>query len=166
MGRLKKTRRKWILEKVTELGVDRIIAVETDFASQDVWEEDKHRLQVIEAAEQCERMTLPSLGEEVWENLMNQMETSNDESWLICRERSPDSLPLWQALPTTTATNVVVGPEGGWSPAELEDLEAHISRNNVHFVSLGSSVLRTETAAIAAISALVLAQDATSKADE
>jgi 16S rRNA (uracil1498-N3)-methyltransferase len=152
MGRLKKTRRKWVLEKVTELGVHEIIAVDTDFSSPDVWEQDKHRLQVIEAAEQCERMTLPSLDEEPWEYLMNLMETRNDDVRLICRERSPDSLPLWQVLPTKTNTNVLVGPAGGWSPSELEDLESLVSReNHIQFVSLGSLVLRAETAAIAAL---------------
>ena len=159
MGRMKKIRRKWVLEKVTELGVDRICAVETDFSSQDEWEADKHRLQVIEAAEQCERMTLPSLVETSWEDLLNLMKASDDADWLICRERSPRSLPLWQALPGGTATNILVGPEGGWSPAELEDLDTLTSRKNVKFVSLGPLVLRAETAAIAAVSAVVLAND-------
>jgi 16S rRNA (uracil1498-N3)-methyltransferase len=163
MGRLKKTRRKWVLEKVTELGVDRISAVDTDFSSQDEWEADKHRLQVIEASEQCERMSLPSLVETSWEDLLNLMKASDDHDWLICRERSPSSLPLWQALPATAATNILVGPEGGWSPAEIEDFDKFTSQKNIQFVSLGPLVLRAETAAIAAVSAVVLANDVKEK---
>jgi len=158
MGRLKKTRRKWILEKVTELGVNRIVAVDTEFSSTDGWEEEKHRLQVIEASEQCERMTIPSLHEVSWDDLMDDIHTSNDVDWLICRERSPESRPLFQVLPTTRSTNILIGPEGGWSPRELKELQIHTHRDNVQFVSLGSTVLRAETAAIGAVSTIAFAQ--------
>jgi RsmE family RNA methyltransferase len=192
IGRLKKPRRKWILEKATELGVDSINVVDTEFSSvMDAWEYDKHWLQVVEAAEQCERLTLPSLVEapSTWDSLLDRMNdddhpigdteenkhpSGGDEQWLICRERSPESLPLWQALSasasqdpssskstTSTAYHVVVGPEGGWSPTELESFQEiqHRRPDRVQFVSLGSLVLRAETAAIAAVSAVALLQD-------
>lgn len=169
MGCLKKPRRKWVLEKVTELGVDEILALTTEYSSRDAWEEDKHRLQIIEAAEQCERMTLPILGEESWEDLIEKMNDSSrddETTWFICRERSPDSQPIWKALqerscvelPSAT-TRILVGPEGGWSPTELAEFSKLTVKGNIQFVSLGSLVLRAETAAISAVSAVALFQE-------
>ncbi|MEF2845261.1 MAG: RsmE family RNA methyltransferase [Eggerthellaceae bacterium] len=88
---------------------------------------------------------------------------------LICWEEAPGTAHLAQALlacktasPSTTATTafagsckasfpcvgVVVGPEGGLTNSEVDALlTAH---NNAHLVSLGSSILRTETAGIVA----------------
>ena len=170
MGRLKKQRRKWVLEKVTELGIASIDVVDTEFSSTtDIWEYDKHMTQVIEAAEQCERFTIPSLSVDTtpWSDLMNDMEReeeSNDH-WLICRERSPNlTLPIMSALQKIgndcgSNIHILVGPEGGWSPMELEEMSKIETKSNIHFVSLGSLVLRAETAAIAAITATLLSQD-------
>ena len=60
----------------------------------------------------------------------------------------------------STLYHIVVGPEGGWSPSEIEAFqELQKNQSNVRFVSLGPLVLRAETAAIAAISAVALATD-------
>jgi 16S rRNA (uracil1498-N3)-methyltransferase len=52
-----------------------------------------------------------------------------------------------EGIPKSTSIVALVGPEGGWSNDELELLAAHDSRP----VSLGPRVLRTETAAVVAI---------------
>ena len=81
---------------------------------------------------------------------------------LVCWEEAPLSLPLSKAVQefTQVDTNalsdlkiaIVVGPEGGLTSCEVDTL---LSVNNAHLVSLGSSILRTETAGIVA-PALVL----------
>ncbi len=162
MGRLKKPRRKWVLEKATELGVNTLSVIDTEYST-DAWEQEKHLAQIVEAAEQCERMTIPTLQETSWEVFLEHMKHEGyNQQWLICRERSPESLPLWTALQKpTNVTHIVVGPEGGWSPKELNDLQnIQQQRSAIHFVSLGSLVLRAETAAVAAISAVALSHDA------
>ena len=47
---------------------------------------------------------------------------------------------------------IVVGPEGGWSAEERSMLSTSAANSQVRLVSLGPSILRTETAAIAALS--------------
>ncbi|MCR4311475.1 MAG: RsmE family RNA methyltransferase, partial [Candidatus Taylorbacteria bacterium] len=54
-------------------------------------------------------------------------------------------------IETTNALGVLIGPEGGWSEQEL----ALIKEKNIPLVSLGTQILRAETAAIA-VSALLL----------
>jgi 16S rRNA U1498 N3-methylase RsmE len=103
---------------------------------------------------------------------------------LACRERSvTGSVPVWSALegifstpPTmetgsvangcgtamaTTTVAFLVGPEGGWSPAEQELLNQLALRFPRAFynVSLGRTILRSETAAVAALSSFALFRD-------
>ena len=133
IGHLKnKQRRKWVFEKATELAVDGICILDTDYTNQDqsshyYWEDDrdKHRAHVIEAAEQCERLTIPSISSELWSmerlvdaiissssssssNTNNNNNNSNDNDnsnnthhnhyWLVCRERSESSPPILSVL--------------------------------------------------------------------
>ena len=202
-----KQRRRWVFEKATELGIDSVTILETDFSNnngnsdsnnrdnsykkKDVrWEDDreKHKLHVIEAAEQCERLTIPSVGAELWsveavanevarkggdgdENLIenvsskDEIETETETEqhlWLVCRERSESSPPILTVLEDSvsnsndqlpTTIHLLVGPEGGWSPRELEVFSLI---QQVRFVSLGSSVLRAETAAITAVASVTM----------
>jgi RsmE family RNA methyltransferase len=88
---------------------------------------------------------------------------------LVCRERI-NSLPVWRALETvysvTTAKEPVsvmflIGPEGGWSPAEEECMNEMESKypGCLYNVSLGPTVLRAETAAMTAVAAYTLYHD-------
>mmetsp|Transcript_29085 Transcript_29085/g.70138 ORF Transcript_29085/g.70138 Transcript_29085/m.70138 type:complete len:545 (-) Transcript_29085:51-1685(-) len=191
VGQLKKQQLRWVVEKATELGVDGITILDTDFTVASTkggreFEYDKHCIHIIEAAEQCERLSIPNLstGSVSLDDLVSYIrddtdsrseyhqQVKNDQQeqhhqqeqhqqqtqnlWLVCRERSRDSVPIISALKHTNncTIHVLVGPEGGWSPNEIEVL-SHLSRriSNIQFVSLGSLVLRAETAAIAAVAA-------------
>lgn len=88
---------------------------------------------------------------------------------LVCRERI-NSLPVWRALETvysaTTGEESVsvmflIGPEGGWSPAEEECMNEMESKypGCLYNVSLGPTVLRAETAAMTAVAAHTLFHD-------
>jgi len=149
----KSTRRSWLLEKVTELGVDHIWWMNTELANSSSGDSEKQHLQVVEAAEQCERMTLPKIDAIEWHDVLQQVDDGTDTLWVFCRERSPSSTPLWKLLstprPSFSSVHILVGPEGGWSKQELEDVAA---RPHVLQVSLGSTVLRAETAAMVAVS--------------
>ncbi|KAG7350601.1 16S ribosomal RNA methyltransferase RsmE [Nitzschia inconspicua] len=190
LGRLKKKQqRKWVLEKVTELGVDGITLLDTEYSTGsggDPWDHEKHQAHVIEAAEQCERLTLPSLSPQPlpWEDLLDRINASTNGNgaiqhiWLVCRERCVDSPPILSVLHNMQEVyaakddvrevryHLLVGPEGGWSPNELEivsDLVTNAVQQPkpetpiVQFVSLGSLVLRAETAAITATAIVGLA---------
>jgi RsmE family RNA methyltransferase len=88
---------------------------------------------------------------------------------LVCRERI-NSLPAWRALENvysaTTGEEPVsvmflIGPEGGWSPAEEECMNEMESKypGCLYNVSLGPTVLRAETAAMTAVAAYTLFHD-------
>jgi 16S rRNA (uracil1498-N3)-methyltransferase len=187
MGQLKKRQQlKWVMEKVTELGVDEITLVDTEYSvgsgNSDPWDHEKHMSHLVEAAEQCERLTLPvlSLEPKSWKNLMEEMRASHKDSgvmtyWFVCRERSVSSPPLLSVLLNLLEEhcsresndmlgmrfNVLVGPEGGWSPQELDafanimmSTDEHVENHQIQFVSLGSLVLRAETAAMTAVAVL------------
>ena len=185
MGMIKKQRRKWVLEKVTELGISSISAVETEYSladgkskSSENWDYPKHYLQLIEAAEQCERFTIPKLNEQPlsWVDLIEKIdynnndgdESNNDTLWLICRERQPSNTNLIKTIQKRrgnqkndgqgTNINVLVGPEGGWSPQEIMQFETLAEKNPVcvKLVSLGSLILRAETAAITAVATVMM----------
>jgi len=169
-----KARRRWVFEKSTELGIDSVRVLSTDFSSssdsnyknkqqRNVWDAEdceKHFKHVIEAAEQSEQLSVPSIEEKSWsvdellEAIDNNTSESDNHLWLVCRERSATSPPILQVLADskqTTSIHILIGPEGGWSPRELNLLA---NNEKIQFVSLGSSVLRAETAAIAAVAAV------------
>ena len=95
---------------------------------------------------------------------------------LVCRERSNSTLPVWRvleqvllkqgtdgennSLPISVA--FLIGPEGGWSPQENERMDALEREYPELFwnVSLGPNILRAETAAMTAVAAFTLFQDA------
>ena len=96
---------------------------------------------------------------------LQESEPDNDTkkvSLAICRERSTEATPVLDYLSTKQANGqavaFVVGPEGGWSPREVELFDALIRENpeSIQSVSLGSTVLRSETACLVSASAFAL----------
>jgi RsmE family RNA methyltransferase len=143
---------------------------------------DKFALIGIEAAEQCERLTVPTFITSLALPLENTERMSDDcviqlddlvKEWIyegqcktlmVCRERkdSNDSfvLPVLEALnkhSTSSSEGVafLIGPEGGWSLEEENLLDKYCAEHPTTIVgiSLGSTVLRAETASIMAIGA-------------
>jgi len=154
--------------------------VGTDYVNEKGLNADKLMLQAIEASEQSERLTIPrfvspSTGE-IWNmsdfldrftHYEDENSTSCNRHLLICRERRDGVLPLMKVLDhvhdmsgidVNKEISFLIGPEGGWSPEE-NSLFDHLSEKasgNVQSVTLGSSVLRAETCAIACTAAWTL----------
>lgn len=148
----------FILQKSTELGVSRIVpltlarsTVRLDAATalrkQAHWEGV-----VISAAEQCGRDRIPAVAAPC--ELATAL--AGDDSALrlllapdAAARRLPDLLDDWSAAPAGGIC-LLVGPEGGFEPAEIDAATA------AGFVAcqLGPRVLRTETAALATLAAL------------
>ena len=63
-------------------------------------------------------------------------------------DEDPGAMPLLKAVPAGDAVALALGPEGGWTPEERQQCVAAGWKP----VSLGPTVLRAETAAIAAVS--------------
>jgi 16S rRNA (uracil1498-N3)-methyltransferase len=143
---LKRDATELAVQKATELGVAVLLPVLT--ARTNAARVNTGRLAAIatEAAEQCERLTVPRIA-------APQRLTHLLASW-------PSGRPLYVALERAVApplprangpAGLLVGPEGGFAPAELDELHGHPF---VRQVSLGPRILRAETAAIVGLALL------------
>lgn len=138
----------WILQKVTEIGVNGILPVIAERSiKKNLNMERSHRI-IQEAAEQSGRLDIPNIEEP--KNLIETLESF--EGKVIVCQAGKNSKPFSKKmLASKGLTLLVIGPEGGWSPKELD----FFAKKKYSQVSVGKNVLRAETAAIA-ISTLVL----------
>lgn len=146
---IKKHRFEMVIEKATELGVAAIQPVTTQFTDVGALKMDRHRAQMIEAAEQCGRLSVPDLFPVL--SLADALSRwPHDRTLYWADERTLMSSPVvGDGLPTRHGEpGVLIGPEGGFSSEERRMLETHEA---VRPLSLGPRILRAETAAIAAL---------------
>jgi 16S rRNA (uracil1498-N3)-methyltransferase len=140
-------RQKWLVEKLTELGVAELVPLSTARSVADVHGKSLERLEraVIEASKQCGRNTLMQVASS---HTLDGFLASATGVKLMAH---PNGTPLSGAFawPLREAS-IAIGPEGGFTDAEL-DLATQHGWTSVH---LGPSILRIETAAVA-IAAIV-----------
>lgn len=147
---LKRTRTDLVVEKATELGASRIVPVLT--ARTQAARVNAERLRAIarEAAEQCERLSVPEIAEPCPLGAM--LDGWPASRRLIVADEAGGGRPIAEALRTNGFHGVtwalLVGPEGGFDGAELDRLR---KLPFVTPVALGPRILRAETAAIAAL---------------
>lgn len=136
-----------IVEKATELGVSRLCPVQT--ARSQATRTKDARLNAIarEAAEQCERLDLPVI-DDIRKLDEVVRDWPDDRRLFVCAERSEARTIADACAGVTGKAAVLIGPEGGFGPEELDRLARH---DFVTMVTLGPRILRAETAAIAAI---------------
>jgi len=141
-----------VVQKATELGVQRISPVLTDFSVVKL-EPDRaakrrdHWQKVAQSAcEQCWRNIVPAI--DAPQSLLDWFgdNAGSDKLQLILRADARDSMPAIN-VPGNDLT-ILIGPEGGFSEAEYE--RATVA--GLRAVRLGPRIMRTETAALAAIS--------------
>lgn len=143
---IKKSRMNFLIEKAVELGVTRFHPVITAHTENRSLNETRLRAQVIEAAEQCERMDIPQLhAPEPLKTKISAWDKSVNILW--CYERSIKSPSLKEEAGNGNYA-FLIGPEGGFD----DDEAAFLSRHSfVRPVSLGDSILRAETAALSCL---------------
>jgi 16S rRNA (uracil1498-N3)-methyltransferase len=149
-------RLEWAIEKCTELGVTRIIPViarRTDphLAGAAAKRVERWRRIAHEAAQQSRRLHTPQIGEAV--KLKAALSLEVPTRLLLNENERSESLRDALAVSTEkfiAPVAVAVGPEGGWTEEELSQFGAAGWRS----VTLGSTILRAETAAIAALAVL------------
>lgn len=145
-------RMDWVMQKATELGVTRIVPVITERTMVKLDERQSGRkLQhwrgiVIAACEQSGRNRVPELAEPTsYYDVIRSFEASTTRVLL-----SPAGTLRARDLPPSGHIAMLIGPEGGLSENEQE---AAIAAGFLQ-VRMGPRILRTETAAIAALAAL------------
>ncbi len=142
----KSSKPEWVIQKLTELGVDHIVALQSERTIVR-WDEAKVEKALlrwdriaIEAAMQSHRVRLPGI-----EGVLPAAD------WLASSDTAIahfDGQPLSEAVSRVGA--IAIGPEGGWSSSELAAASETLS--------LGATVLRAETAAVAAGALLMAAR--------
>jgi 16S rRNA (uracil1498-N3)-methyltransferase len=146
-----KERFELVLEKLTELGVDRIIPFTSDhsttLAQRDARQKKSHRWPdlLLAAARQCRRGMIPELAPVLSFDQLLGLADIGLAKVMLYEGSAPLSFhQLLRERPSGLL--LMVGPEGGFSPDEVKKAAAHDYR----IASLGGRVLRTETAAIVA----------------
>lgn len=143
---------EWILEKATELGASRIIAVQADRSEKGldlaaVKRKERWQRVVREASEQSRRSSLPIIAGPV--RLSDAVGQESEYRFVL--DEDPSATPILQTLPINrrrgAEVSLLFGPEGGWTDRE----RSAITTAHWKPVSLGRAILRTETAAVAAL---------------
>jgi 16S rRNA (uracil1498-N3)-methyltransferase len=146
---------EWMVEKATELGVDRIIpfeAARTDRGLFDAAQKRSARWEKIayESAQQSRRLKPPAIGPAV--RFSEAVSTLAGHRYLLDEGAAPPLLSLVPAARNSTdSAALLLGPEGGWTDAERATALAASWTAS----SLGPQILRAETAAAAALAVLV-----------
>jgi 16S rRNA (uracil1498-N3)-methyltransferase len=141
-------RQKWLVEKLTELGVTTLVPLVTERGVAQPTAGAIARLDrsVIEASKQCGRNRLMRIAAPlVWEEWISRSEVPADSRRLIAHPGGSPLATLDFALPQPT--QLAIGPEGGFTEAEAAAAQAAGWRT----VSLGPRTLRVETAAVALV---------------
>lgn len=148
---IKKDRFNWIAEKATELGVAKMIPVRTERTQNTQIKPAKLRAHMIEAAEQCERTSLPILEPLVsLEQMLINWPKNRQLFFADERIHESDEGSFRKALVQNAGpAAILIGPEGGFSNSENTAIRSLITSVPV---SLGPRILRADTAAVAAIS--------------
>jgi len=145
---IKKDNFEWILEKCTELGVTDFHPIISERSEKKSFNEERAKKILIEASEQSGRGVLPTLHKTVsFEEALGSLSSS-----AIAFDPSGTPFPPNEANEAKSAEKAIfIGPEGGWSPSEV----GLFHNKKIPLYSLGSQILRAETAAVA-ISAKIL----------
>lgn len=153
---LKGEKLEWVLQKATELNVDTIYLVPT---ANCVAKYDEKKLQskvnrwekiMLEAAQQCGRNHLPTLV--VGETLLQALDIESEALKLVAYENEAgqtikDVLKTLHSDKSVTDVLICIGPEGGYQEKEINA----IIESGGKSVSLGTTILRAETAAIGSL---------------
>jgi 16S rRNA (uracil1498-N3)-methyltransferase len=153
---LKGEKMDWVIQKATELGVDRIVPIlATHSVVRPRTDRIEHQLArwqriALEAAQQSERWSLPAIDEPVATSQLLTRSTSATSKIVLAERSSGVSLSTVPLPGRGGDVWLLIGPEGGWDDEELGQVLQH----GYTAVTLGPRILRAETAAIAAISVL------------
>ena len=145
-------RMDYAIQKAVELGVSRIVPVTTERTTIKLKTERANKRHehwqkvVLSACEQCGRNRLPQVA--TLTDLTEYLSVHDgDTIWML---HPLNARPVGQQPKPAAGLTVVIGPEGGFSEAELRSAQRH----NCSAISLGPRILRMETAGPAVLAVL------------
>ena len=148
---IKSYRMNITIQKATELGISRFIPILTEYTNQSKINFKNFELNIIEASEQSERLSIPTLEKTIkLDDLVDNF--PSDRGLVFCDEGNENLPTIYNALINETKKYkkwaVIIGPEGGFSEKERRTIS---SLSSCISVSLGKRILRSDTATTAAI---------------
>jgi len=146
---IKPERFRFLLEKCTEIGCTSFSPIITARTIIKKINNNKATSYIMGATEQCGRCDVPSLLNEC--SLKDFLKNTQDIIIFCDEQSSPQPIQSLKLL-NTLPISILVGPEGGFTNEERSLITHH---QNVQRVSLGSNILRAETAAIVALSLVI-----------
>lgn len=149
---------EFVIQKCTELGVDRIVFFESAFSQVDATRINQEKLRrwrriAQEAAEQCERVFVPEI--ELWtENLDELIERIKEGDVVSASMVYLNMDGQWLEKDDNNLKNITVfvGPEGGFSPQEFQIMQ----NSGMKSIRIADTILRSETAGMTFLSQLAL----------
>ena len=146
----------WLIEKCTEAGVDVIRPLTSQYSARgetaSASRAERWNRIAIEASEQCGRLSLPVIGPlAAFADLLE----PHGHPVFIAQPGGQSIFELEPLLPVRGTAIIAIGPEGGFSEDEVRTARSRGALS----LSLGSNILRTETAALAATMLLRMALD-------
>lgn len=142
------SRFEWFLEKATEIGVNRILPLHCTRTERQNFRGTRLQNILVAAMLQSRQVWLPFLGEPAALLTTLQGDPNRQKMFAYCGEANKNEL---QAIPVKEAATLYIGPEGDFTP---EEMELAISHGAVP-VSLGKNRLRSETAGIVGATLLI-----------
>ncbi len=154
---IKFDRFEWLVEKATELGVERIQPVDAARTEKGLFEASRKRSErwvriARESSQQARRARVPEILPAL--RFEAALRVESDHRYFLEEGTAPAFLRVLPATPAGVAkVALLVGPEGGWTDSE----RAAALRAGWQSVSLGPQILRAETATVAALAIVVSA---------
>jgi len=148
---IKQNRMSIAIQKATEIGVSKIIPCFTEYTNFKKINLKNLYQNAIEASEQSQRLDIPNIEKEV--DLKSLLQNwPKDRKLIYCDEKNTDKKSIIETITplknTANKWSVLIGPEGGFSETEQDLI---LKNNNVVSVSLGNTVLRSDTAITVAL---------------
>lgn len=137
-------RLEWFIEKATEIGIDEITPIVCRFSERKIVKEERLEKIIVSAAKQSLKAYFPKLNPLITFDQLMKCNEGSQKFIAHCYEA--DKRLLQTEISKTSDVLILIGPEGDFSP---EEVEKAISLGFVP-VSLGESRLRTETAGVVA----------------
>ena len=138
-------RMEFFLEKATEIGISQVTPILCERSERKVLKAERMEKIIVSAGKQSKSFHLPVLNPIItFKELLK--DNSTNKYIAHCEENGEKKNLLSYALPSTKSTLILIGPEGDFTPKEI-DLAKQAGFNEL---SLGETRLRTETAAIVA----------------
>jgi len=140
----------FMIQKASELGVTKFIPIVFDRSVVRKINDNRLEKIIIEASEQSNRINVPVL--EKCQNLKNFLSKNNKKIELIFTDLNTENKKLEIKKTTDKPICVIIGPEGDFSEKERKEI---LSFEGVSKININENILRSETAAISALSIVI-----------